>query len=58
MKLEYAMRWSRDDLTDYLLDRRHLHAQDEQERNSMFDQATIVALKKNKLHALASLLGK
>ena len=52
------MRWSRDDLTDYLLDRRNLHAQDEQERNSMFEQATIVALKKNKLHALASLLGK
>jgi hypothetical protein len=58
MKLEYAMRWSRDDLTDYLLDRRNLHAQDEQERNIMFDQATIVALKKNKLLALASLLGK
>ncbi len=58
MKLEYVMRWSRDDLTDYLLDRGNLHAQDEQERNSMFEQATIVALKKNKLHALASLLGK
>jgi hypothetical protein len=50
------MRWSRDDLTDYLLDRMNLQNRDEQEKSKMFDRATIFALKNDKLHALVSLL--
>ena len=50
------MRWSRDDLTDYLLDRMNLQNRDEQEKSNMFDRATIFALKNDKLHALVSLL--
>ena len=50
------MRWSRDDLTDYLLDRMNLQNRDEQEKSKMFDKATIFALQNDKLHALVSLL--
>ena len=50
------MRWSRDDLIEYLLDDMNLETRDEQEKSNMFDQATIFALKNDKQHALESLL--
>jgi hypothetical protein len=56
IKLEYTMRWSRDDLIEYLLDDMNLETRDEQEKSNMFDQATIFALKNDKQHALESLL--
>lgn len=53
-KLEYTMLWSRDDLMDYLLERMSVQI-DEKQRREIFNDAIVMALKKNKVSALRTL---
>ena len=46
-KLQYTMLWSRDDLTNYLLERMSAKINDVQ-RQKIFDKAIIFALQRNK----------
>jgi hypothetical protein len=54
-KLRYAMLWSRDDLIDYLLQRMSERIEDKQ-REDIFNSSLLIALKKDKVHALRTLI--
>ena len=43
------MLWSRDDLTEYLLDRMNLKVLNEEKKHQFFNQALILALQKDKV---------
>ena len=43
------MLWSRDDLTEYLLDRMNLKVSNEEKKRQLFDQALIFDLQKDKV---------
>lgn len=50
------MLWSRDNLTDYVLDRMNLTIIDPEKKHEIFNQALIFALWKSKVHTLVTLL--